>query len=128
MNKDVKEKWLAALRSGEYVQGRNFLHRTDDGGMCCLGVLCDLAVKEGVVRQSPSRPEENAPAFAYDGATQFLPTSVMNWAGLHSVNPEICYSGDTDDDAAPATADTLSELNDEGGDFELIADVIEEQL
>lgn len=40
MNKDVKEKWVTALRSGKYKQGQGCLRRGDDH--CCLGVLQDL--------------------------------------------------------------------------------------
>lgn len=41
MNPKIKVKWLAALRSGKYKQGRNALRPTDDR-FCCLGVLCDV--------------------------------------------------------------------------------------
>ena len=41
-------KWIDALESGEYQQGRGKL-RTKDNKFCCLGVLCDLAVKEGIL-------------------------------------------------------------------------------
>lgn len=34
--KEFKDKWIAALRSGEYTQCIGRLH--DDGGHCCLGV------------------------------------------------------------------------------------------
>ena len=50
MNKEVKQQWVAALRSGEYKQGKNALRRQyegEDAEFCCLGVLCDLAVKAG---------------------------------------------------------------------------------
>jgi hypothetical protein len=40
MDKDIKAKWLEALRSGRYRQGEGAL-RVDDK-FCCLGVLCDL--------------------------------------------------------------------------------------
>lgn len=48
--KQVYTKWLAALRSGKYKQMQEKLRgQTDSGavGFCCLGVLCDLAVKDG---------------------------------------------------------------------------------
>src|SRR5688572_30653463 len=45
MKKEMKEKWLQALRSGEYTQGSGLL-RTADDKFCCLGVLCDLVTKE----------------------------------------------------------------------------------
>jgi hypothetical protein len=38
---DFKQRWVAALRSGEYEQGKNELHRDDK--FCCLGVACVVA-------------------------------------------------------------------------------------
>lgn len=46
MNADLKAKWIAALRSGEYQQGSCALQSRDTAGrpaFCCLGVLCDVA-------------------------------------------------------------------------------------
>ncbi len=43
MDPELKKKWVAALRSGEYKQGRNRLHRKVDNSFCCLGVLCEVA-------------------------------------------------------------------------------------
>lgn len=41
MDKDIKEKWVKALRSGEYKQGTGtFLD--DKNRYCCLGVLCAI--------------------------------------------------------------------------------------
>lgn len=37
---DLKTKWIAALRSGEYEQGKSSLE--DEGKFCCLGVLCNI--------------------------------------------------------------------------------------
>lgn len=48
--KEVYELWLEALRSGKYKQVDGALKgRLDTGkmGFCCLGVLCDLAAKDG---------------------------------------------------------------------------------
>ncbi len=44
MNQEIKEKWVAALESGEYQQARKCLN--DGTGFCCLGVLTDLFIKE----------------------------------------------------------------------------------
>lgn len=38
MDKDIKAKWLTALRSGEFKQGNGKLKDGDE--FCCLGVLC----------------------------------------------------------------------------------------
>jgi len=41
MKAEIKQKWLEALRSGKYQQGRQAL-RNRDQQFCCLGVLCDV--------------------------------------------------------------------------------------
>ena len=46
IDKDLKEKWVKALRSGDYKQGKEYLKQFDSSGQasfCCLGVLADLA-------------------------------------------------------------------------------------
>jgi hypothetical protein len=50
MDKDLKAKWIAALRSGKYEQGREYLRKDDS--YCCLGVLCDLVDPNGWVYDS----------------------------------------------------------------------------
>ena len=53
--KQVYKKWLKSLRSGKYQQAKGCLREieeNDDGdqvvkGFCCLGVLQDIAVKDG---------------------------------------------------------------------------------
>jgi len=44
LDPEIKAKWLAALRSGEYPQGKFKLLR--DGKYCCFGVLFELAIPE----------------------------------------------------------------------------------
>lgn len=39
MPKDLKDKWVKALRSGEYKQGRGTLYTPSTKSFCCLGVL-----------------------------------------------------------------------------------------
>lgn len=40
---DFKEKWIKALRSGEYEQSTGFLYNPAQGGYCCLGVACNIS-------------------------------------------------------------------------------------
>lgn len=46
MDPIIKMKWVAALRSGNYVQGKYYLKKYDDAKAvlkyCCLGVLRDV--------------------------------------------------------------------------------------
>jgi hypothetical protein len=110
MNPQIKQKWLNALRSGDYQQGQNYL-RTDNG-FCCLGVLCDLYIKENNVEWEIN--EDNM--YRYEKHFTVLPPSVVGWAGVGDSNPYV--NGKT----------SLGYLNDHGSTFNEIADVIEEHL
>lgn len=125
MNPAIKAEWIAALRSGEYVQGKDYLRTkgNDDGKVkhCCLGVLCELAVKHGVIG-----PAVYAGGGAYDfGGTVFkLPPAVMDWAGIESLT---AIYGDvplSDLDAC----NELTQDNDSGKSFNEIADIIEKEF
>lgn len=40
MKREIRDRWTAALRSGEYEQGVGSFE--EDGKHCALGVLCDV--------------------------------------------------------------------------------------
>jgi hypothetical protein len=55
MNEVVKWKWIDALRSDAYKQGKGGLENVDEDGnltFCCLGILCDLGSKENIPNNS----------------------------------------------------------------------------
>jgi hypothetical protein len=41
LDPEIKEKWVAALRSGQFKQGRGSLRNGNQ--YCCLGVLCVIS-------------------------------------------------------------------------------------
>jgi hypothetical protein len=45
MKAELKQLWVAALRSGKYAQGKSYLRVKNE--YCCLGVLCDLMEPKG---------------------------------------------------------------------------------
>ncbi|MFE7797032.1 hypothetical protein [Nocardia sp. NPDC057440] len=110
MKADIKQKWVDALRSGEYRQGKEYLQF--DGNYCCLGVLCDIAIRDGLLL----KVEHDAGAGWYDYDTATLPDRVREWAGLDSCDPVVA-------------GERLSAWNDnEDKSFEQIADLIQEHL
>ena len=116
MNPQIKQKWVDALRSGEYQQTQRYL-RTDDG-FCCLGVLCDLYGKENNVEWNLVVAEDgDRDYYEFQYKTGRIPLSVVEWAGVEDGNPRV------DDEIG-----TLANLNDKGSTFEQIADLIEEHL
>lgn len=83
MNPTVKAKWTAALRSGEFKQGKqvlcSFSHAEGTQNYCCLGVLCELHRREtGEGDWAGSRYK---PSWGDDSAA-LLPIAVAAWAGL----------------------------------------------
>jgi hypothetical protein len=111
MNPQIKQKWVDALRSGDYQQGQCYL-RTNSG-FCCLGVLCDLYGKENNVEWQ----HNEVVGYFYENHSFSLPSSVLEWAGLEYCNPRV------DDET-----NSLAGLNDKGSTFIEIANLIEEQL
>ena len=45
MNAELKAKWVAKLRSGEYEQHKGRLRSKSGKRHCCLGVLCDITAR-----------------------------------------------------------------------------------
>lgn len=115
MKPEIKARWVAALRSGEYKQGTDRL-KTPNGEFCCLGVLCDLYHKEKT-------------AGIWDGSGNLdgiqLPAScVMDWAGLLSDNPDVLAYGVS----GPLSAHNDGDYSHGPLPFSEIADAIEAQL
>lgn len=118
MKPDIAARWTAALRSGEYPQGTGALN--EDGKFCCLGVLSELAVADGVVeRQAVSLMGPAMHSYAVAGSeevnTGFPPMEVREWAGMFSRTGD--FRGDS---RAPLTS-----INDSGTPFAEIADIID---
>ncbi len=77
MNQEVKQKWLEALRSKRYTQGRGALRRGQ--AYCCLGVLCD-AIDSSKWQQEHNI--YNKDSYSYNRCTGTPPASVSKEAGL----------------------------------------------
>jgi hypothetical protein len=123
MIESVKKDWIAALRSGEYLQGQSKLN--SGGKFCCLGVLCELAAEAGIVKKTVKM--SGATVYIaidddFDSSTEVLPFKVSEWAGLTDANPCVIYS------SYEYEFQSLAQLNDNGESFYIIADLIEEHL
>lgn len=135
MNPEVKAKWIAALRSGNYKQTQ--YHLRDDYGYCCLGVLCDIYASEhqdaewvdvtDTYKQSTVKPEnQKEQVFEILNNTENLPEVIQNWAAKDVLfyvdinSPDATYK---------LPRQSLQNLNDSFRyDFNKIADLIEQQL
>jgi len=112
MNQDIKDKWINALRSGEYKQGIGGLKYRD--AFCCLGVLCDLHAKETDTRWVDYAEEGWLSDYLDNDGS--LPDEVIEWAGLKVQDPVIC-------------SHFISTYNDKKGySFDRLADLIDKYL
>jgi hypothetical protein len=105
----VFKKWLKSLRSGKYQQGQGCLMETDCYDhkakyFCCLGVLQDIAVKDG----GAAWESANGPC----GSDAEPSKAILNYLGL-----------------TQEMIDHLVSMNDDdGASFEDIADEIETNI
>lgn len=104
-NKANLRRWVKALRSGQYEQGKSYM-RTENK-YCCLGVAMDLAIANGVV----CTPDW--------GKTANVPPAVNKWFGLddYDLNREV--------ELPSGAVNSPANLNDGGTSFNEIADAIE---
>lgn len=110
----LADKWLEALRSGNYKQEQGGLCvESDDGpvGYCCLGVL--QLVADGDVERS-------------FGVPNALPS--VAWLNSHGVDFRVGAGPDIQSPYLPMFGLTASSANDHGHSFSVIADAIEDAL
>ena len=101
MDKELRDKWVAALRSGEYQQGKGYL-KDIDGYYCCLGVCADVINKDAWVHNPDVLGD-----WSWNGEMDSLPEEIV---------PDEIQS-------------TLIRKNDDMGEsFSEIADWIEENI
>src|SRR4051812_38509722 len=103
MPAELKVKWLEALRSGKYKQGKLRLCR--DNTFCCLGVLEMVAEGEVETYENDSDHSRATPSH------EFLNRNKIDTA-------DTCFFVEG--------YGSLTNLNDCGSSFNQIADVIEE--
>ncbi len=133
LNPRIKKLWLESLRSGEYTQGEGRLRRNDKH--CCLGVLCELAVVEGII-EKPGLDRLGRETYLYglQADDSNLPKAVSYWANLSSRDgllPVEIKTGTKIGNTGRITQGSIGSLmtmNDSGFTFLEIADVIEEQF
>lgn len=116
MRPEIRDKWVAALRGGQYQQSKRYLKSLR--GYCCLGVLCDLYLKEFPDKAFWTDDHE----FIVDGRKNayLLPHPVREWSGLSTRNGVF--------PVAIRAYNSLDALNDYGASFDEIAKIIEENF
>ena len=115
MNDNAKA-WVAALRSGEFKQAKQYLHLKDEvagDSFCCLGVACKMfdAANPDVLRIGRTRG-----FVEYDSCGSILPYVVQQWLGLGATTGVFDRGNKS-----------LASQNDSGKSFAEIADIIESE-
>ena len=84
MNDNAK-KWVAALRSGKFRQGRGRLAKRDKSKhiqYCCLGVACRVYEQETGKTISMNGTRCGDEVKFFDGEADLLPSSVADWLNI----------------------------------------------
>lgn len=110
-------KWVEALESGKYPQTGRVLTRLNSAGEptghCCLGVACELAIKDGVAIEVG---RDTASDRTYDCYTTELPPNVRLWLDVGSSIPMIgkCNAVDRNDTLGQSFAEIASAIREYG--------------
>lgn len=117
--------WHKALKSDKYKQGRDVLRNSDDK-FCCLGVLCDVAINNGVKVEWLINPGQNAKikSLKYATCPQIDSTApideVYEWLGIKPSSHTIIHN---------LSMINFMGMNDKDGfDFDQIADELEKEI
>jgi len=125
MRKIIAKKWVKALRSGKYKQGKGYLKQftsKNEPRYCCLGVLCELYDQQMKKNHKKTLHSEYMVSIEdiefirfnkHDGG---LPKVVREWAGMRDA------LGWLDENTC------LADLNDDGKKFSTIANIIEKNV
>lgn len=121
-----QEKWLKALESGKYEQGKGFLVSFSDSKKdkkpkhCCLGVACELFYKKlGLVKETQDLDVNNTKIHvSFNGEKYVLPESVMDLLKIKTPNATAVK------DSTGSLGVVLTDLNDKGVPFAKIAEKI----
>jgi len=113
LTKKFKEKWIAALRSGSYEQGKSYLF--DGEGYCCLGVACALVGVQDSLMEDRSWPWY-LKGYLPNNFPKLLLEDITNYNPDHPTSRQ----------KTPVTK--LAAMNDHGRSFKYIANWIEKNL
>lgn len=115
MKEEVKNLWVAALRSGKYRQHKQKLNTPD--GYCCLGVLCDISGLGNWL----DRVFDSVYVVDNDNHHQavYPPQEVIDWAGMGSLDGSFRLNNED------YNYSDLANLNDRGMTFAEIANIID---
>jgi hypothetical protein len=137
MKKDIAKKWVKALRSGKYKQGKSYLKQFNSKGQprhCCLGVLCELYNdtmkknhKKLLFTEEMEGDISGTSFVSFDLADEFLPEVVKKWAGIKDKTGYFICKTKYKNYEYEDTQD-LAVMNDTGKKFSTIADIIEKNV
>lgn len=111
MQEEMKQKWINALRSGNYKQTYGRLKHND--AFCCLGVLCDIS--------QLSSWEKEEPLFGIGIRERYIVDHEQAYTKLPSIMKFSYGISDLDEIH-------LIKMNDSGRSFEEIAKYIENNM
>lgn len=122
VNKENIKKWVEALESGEYKQTTGVLRDYD--GYCCLGVACDLYLKEKSISWTKPSIDNSHYSIQHEGLnsadSETLLPSIATWLFNNDL---LEWSGDP-----KIQGFFLTEWNDDKGKtFKEIAKLIREE-
>lgn len=114
--REAQKAWVAALRSGEFNQAQGALYDAEQDGYCCLGVACKI---------SPVDLDNDVLATYGSIGSGLTEQAVSEWTATGRKEAHAIFSVGRWVGLTSDQEDRLIQLNDNGHDFNRIADEIE---
>ena len=132
MSNHFYNRWVEALKSGNYQKGTGYLRRGDS--FCCLGIACTILSNESLhISTNPLDPQ----IYHYNAHHKSLPFVIQQMLGLRTQMghfrldelsaPTLEKIGALLPHHAWHTEVKLAAINDATNDFDLIIQILEEQ-
>jgi hypothetical protein len=128
MDKEWKDRWVTALRSGKYEQGQSqlaTLYTKHNTKYCCLGVLCNIHPDVRAVKRTKSMNDDGVSLADGTGWIEYhygkesnldrIPTVLREKLNIDVIDEDRLINMNDGEGVAPAS-------------FELIADYIEKEM
>ena len=138
MKKEIAKKWIKALRSGKYKQGKGYLKQfnsKNEARHCCLGVLCELYNdtmkknhKKSLLTEQMEDNTSGTSFVRFNTVDGGLPQAVIKWAGIKKYLGNFIIRNIDIHGFEYNTEECLADINDNGKKFSTIADIIEKNV
>jgi hypothetical protein len=102
---ELKDKWVKALRSGKYKQGRGILYNPEEKSFCCLGVLEHICLDGNVELYTTGADTSHPGSFRGSPSSEFYDEYGID---IHEIEGRLVCMNDGSSGGKPKSFRTIA--------------------